>query len=357
MSVCRLHFRSCIFLVSLASAFLFGCSDPGASRCIEEALPEGALPTGKGGVRVLATPDDSYSVHDADGRQLESAAANKLIDLAPGRYLLKINHATHPVTVRAGRLLTCSTGFLVVNADSDANFYVLDEAGAPLALSRLGRPLALFEGPYQVRLNNTSTPVQVTAGVTAEVQAGLLTVQGATGQIFYVHEPGGRQLGYTKLNEALALLPGAYEVRLNGSVWPAQVRATETTWIESGTLVVKGEAPGEFAVHATEGRQVAAAPLSSPLALFPGSWIVKVNNSAAEAPLQPSETVELATGILLVQGEAGRSFPVLDAAGAEIAVSESGAPLALLPGRYTLKSGSDSRTVTINAGAVTRFRP
>src|SRR5207244_12567209 len=116
---------------------------------------------------------------------------------------------------------------------TDEYYYVFDSAGSQLASSHLGKPLGLFAGMYTVKLNNSESKAEVGAE-TSNIPAGTLVLEGSTDEYYYVFNAAGTQLACSHLGRPLALFPGSYHVKLNTS--------TATTRVATSPIAI-GSAP------------------------------------------------------------------------------------------------------------------
>ncbi|MDO8665643.1 MAG: hypothetical protein Q7J79_03465, partial [Gemmatimonadales bacterium] len=160
------------------------------------------------GLRVTAGTDTYFYAMDAGGRQVGYERAGQVLALQPGDYRVKINNSQRGVSVRAGRVTTCTAGDVRVTGGTDAYFYVLDTLGAQLAYQRIGGILSLLPGRYLVTVNQTRSGLEVHGADTVTLSAGTVSVAGATDEYYYVLDTLGTQLAYERLGRLLDVFPG-----------------------------------------------------------------------------------------------------------------------------------------------------
>jgi hypothetical protein len=180
------------------------------------------------GIMVAGTGQDLYYVFDAaDQKQLASAFTNKPIDLFPGSYTVVVNGVRRPVTVDVKRQTIVDAGRIVVAGIGLDLYYVFDAAGGKqLASAFTNREIELLPGAYTVVLNNVRQKATVAAKRQTAVDAGRIAVPGTGNDLYYVHDATGeKQLASAFTNHEIELFPGAYVVALNQTKRPAQVVA------------------------------------------------------------------------------------------------------------------------------------
>jgi len=90
--------REVLGAVVLAALSFIGCkkAPPADSVCSYDPLPAGAeVPSGQGGVQVMAATDSYFYAFDGAGKQIAYQGANAAAAQA-GDYQIKINNTTHP---------------------------------------------------------------------------------------------------------------------------------------------------------------------------------------------------------------------------------------------------------------------
>jgi hypothetical protein len=259
--------------------------------------------------------------------------------------------------VRSWRITTCTAGDVRVTGGTDAYFYVLDTLGTQLSYQRIGRLLSVLPGRYLVKVNNSGSGLQVHGADTVTLPAGTVSVAGTTDEYYYVLDTLGTQLAYERLGRLLDVFPGGYLVKLNNATARAAVSASDTMTLRSGTLSALGTTDEYYYVLDTARTQLGYARLGSPTAYLPGRYRVKVNNVDTLVALSADDSARVATGTVVVHGDGTEYYYVLDAAGRQLSYARLGASLALLPGSYSVRLGQRMTTVSVAAGATVIARP
>lgn len=326
------------------------------SLCSDEPLPStAAVPSGQGAIEVLASTDTYFYVFDGAGKQLGSHAVNGVLAVNPGDYRVKVNNSVHAVTAQAATLRKCQTGAVLVSGKTDEYYYILDGAGTQLASAHLGASLSLFPASYRIRLNNADATADVAAGSTTELRTGTVNVQADTDEYYYVFDSGAKQLASGHVGRATSLFAGTYTLKVNNTQAQGDVRAGEELSIPTGTLVVRGSTDEYYYVFDTAGTQLASAHLERPLALFPGSYSVKVNNTKAPATVAAATATEINTGSLVLQGTTDEYYYVFDTAGNQLASAHLARSVSLVPGEYLAKVNGAPVPVRVEAGRVSDY--
>lgn len=330
---------------------LAGCGKAsGDAVCRDGEAPET-------GLRVTAGTDAYFYAVDPGGRQVGYQRAGQVLALQPGDYRVKINDSQRGVSVRAGRVTTCTAGDVRVTGATDAYFYVLDTLGTQLSYQRIGGLLSVLPGRYVVKVNNSRSGLEVRGSDTVTLPAGTLSVAGATDEYYYVLDTLGTQLAYDRLGRLLDVFPGAYVAKLNNATTRAAVAASDTMMLRSGTVAALGTTDEYYYVLDTAGTQLGYARLGNATAYLPGRYRVKVNNVDTPVALAAGDSIRVATGTVVVHGAGTEYYYVLDATGRQLGYNRLGASLALLPGSYAIKLGQRTTTVSVAADAAVIARP
>src|SRR5437868_6386827 len=181
-----------------------------------------------GAVLVSGKADEYYAVLDQAARQLASAHVGSALSLFPGSYKVRLNNTQVPANVQAGATVELKTGTMNVDAGTDEYYAVLDPGTRQLASSHVGRSLGLFPGSYAVRINNAAAQADVRANEITNVPAGVLLVHGSTDEYYAVADNAGKQLASAHLEKPLGLFPGTYNVKLNNTSAAVTVTARVT---------------------------------------------------------------------------------------------------------------------------------
>ncbi len=325
--------------------------------CSYEPLPEsGQVPAGQGAIQILASTDDHFYVFDETGKQINHLRVNESLPLPPAKYQVKINNSAHAVVVQSKTLTKCSAGNLVAKGATGEHYYVFDLSGNQLSHEPIGKALALFPGKYQVRLNSSSVQAEVSPAATKELKPGSLLVSGTTGEHYYVFDPSGNQLAHEAVGRALGFFAGAYSVKVNGSETRAEIREGQPAELQTGTVVARGTTDEHYYVFNATGSQLAHNRLESPLALLPGTFTLKVNQTASNVIVAGGGIFETQTGTLLVRGTTAEHYYVFDNAGTQLAHNALGSPLSFMPGSYAVTVNNTRATVETKPGQVTEVQ-
>jgi 6,7-dimethyl-8-ribityllumazine synthase len=325
--------------------------------CSYEPLPAGAeVPSGQGGIQVLASSDAYFALRDTNGKQIASRHVNAIDPAPAGDYELVLNNSTHSISARSRMLTKCTTGAVLVDGKTDEYYAVLDQAKRQLASAHVASALSLFPGSYTVRLNNIDLAANLKAGSTLELETGTLNVDVGTDEYYAVLDGTARQLASSHVGRALGLFAGSYVARINNSDAHADVRTGESTNVPAGTLVLHGSTDEYYAVMNNSGVQLASAHLDKPLAFIPGTYNIKVNNTTSPATVVSGVTTEVKTGAVVVQGSTDEYYIIIDSAGTQLASARLGRALSLLPGAYRAKLNNIAVVVQVDAGRTGEYQ-
>jgi hypothetical protein len=183
-----------------------------------------------------------------------------------------------------------------------------------------------------------------------------LRVLSNTDAYFYADDREGTQVGYERANGVLALEPGTYRARLNDSHHAVTIRSGGVTVCTAGELLLTGSTDEYYYVLDTAGTQLAYERLGRAISLFPGSYVAKLNDVTAPVTVVPGDTSEFVSGTLVVTGTTEEYYYVLDPAGAQLAYNRLGRPLSFLPGDFTVRLNKSTSAVRVAAGRETMVR-
>ena len=186
---------------------------------------------------------------------------------------------------------------------------------------------------------------------------GALQVEGSTSSYYYVFDldQTGNQAGYNSLNKVLALAPGRYRVKVNNSMHDVEIREGELVKCSTGTLIVNGNTSDYYIVTDSSGVQLAYEALGKSMSFFPGLVRIKVNNTELSTDVKLKELTEMRTGSISVKGNTGEYYYVLDEGNKQLNYNSLEKPLAFLPGSYVVKINNTSMRADVRAGAVTEL--
>lgn len=184
---------------------------------------------------------------------------------------------------------------------------------------------------------------------------GALQVEGSTSSYYYVFDENGDQIGYGSLNKVLALAPGRYRVKVNNSIHDVEIRAGELAKCSTGTLIVNGNTTDHYIVTDSSGVQLGYETLGKSMSFFPGPVKVKVNNTELSTDVKLKELTEIRTGSISVKGNTGEYYYVLDHENKQLNYNSLEKSLAFLPGSYVVKINNTSMSAHVRAGVVTEL--
>jgi hypothetical protein len=314
------------------------------------AQPRMLTKCSSGVVVVNGKTDEYYAVLDAANRQLASAHLGSPLSLFPGSYKVRVNNVEIAANVQAGAAQELKSGTVNVEAGTDEYFAILDAANQQLASSHLGRAVSLFPGHYAVRINSTEGRVDVRSGEDARVAAGMLVVRGSTDEYYAVTSNAGVQLASAHLDRPLGLIPGTYNIKLNNSSAPVNVVAGATTEVKSGAVVFQGSTDEYYSIIDSAGTQLASAHLGRALSFVPGAYRAKLNNVAIAVTVDSGQIGQYQSGTLGVKTTGSGYYAVLDASGTQLASQQISQSISLPAGKYSIKFGNDTRPATVIAG-------
>jgi len=245
-------------------------------------------------LKVTGATEEYYYVFDTAGSQLAAARLNATIALFPGQYDVRVNTTRTAVELGPQATIDIKAGTLEVRGATEEYYYVFDSAGTQLTAARLNAPKSLLAGDWSVKVNNTAVGVKVTAAETTRVETGTLTVQGATDEYYYVFDDKGTQLVAAKLGRPVSLFPGGWQINVNNTKAGAKVAAAEIARVDTGTLTVNGSGNDYYYVLDSAGQQLAASKINSPVALVAGDYTVRIGQQSKPASVAAGENTALA---------------------------------------------------------------
>lgn len=246
-------------------------------------------------------------------------------------------------------------GLLQVKGISDAYYYILDPNGTQVAYQTLNKSIALDPGTYKIKVNNTHHPVEIAAGSMMTCETAALKVSGKTGEYYYVLDTLGQQVTYETLEKGLALFPGSFLVRLNNTTLPVTVPLGAPREVKSGTLLVQGTTGEYYYVTDENGTQLGYNTLGKPLGVLAGNYRIKLNNTVTRAAVREAEVTEVEAGTILIKGLTDEYYYALDSVNNQLSYQTINKPLAMLPGRIKLRVNNTETTAEVKKGQTTEF--
>lgn len=345
------------FCTFVALAMLGSCAKKKHADdcCTFTDLPPAATPEGgKGRLQVEGSTAAYYDVRNEAGEHLSRRLLNEKLDLAPGRYEVSVNNASHFVDIEEGRLAKCATGTLMLSGHTEETYVVSDSINHVLLKAEIGKAVSLFPGAYRLTVNNTETGATVRRREVATVRTGSLVVRGTTNELYYVLDDSDEQLAYANLEKPVALFPGRYVVTVNNTSMKANVNAGGQTDLHTGNIRVTGLTDEYYYVTDSADNALNYQDLNKAIALFPGHFFVSVNNTVMEGIVFEQDTTEFVTGSVVLNGRGAGYYYVLDEAGNQLAYNTLNKALSFFPNLYTIRLGPSMRHARVAAGELTK---
>ena len=338
----------------LALILISGCADEAPETSDSICQSEEAQETG---LQVSADDQTFFYADSPEGDQVGFERGGSVLELDPGDYQVRINSSRYPVTIRSGQITRCTASSIVVTGSTDAYYYMLDSLGTQLAFATLGEPLWLFAGSYIAKLNDTRVEVTLPWSGAIQVASGTVVVTGTTDEYYYVDDAGGTQLAFATLDDPMSVFPGSYAARLNSSVSSFTVNADDNVVVASGTVLGAGTTEEYYYILDVGGNQLGFARLGDSSAYLPGEYQVRVSGTIVPIGVQPNAVTEITTGTLVVPGAESEYYYILDEAGSQLAFNRLGMPTSLVPGVYSVRVADRTASVTITPGSTTTSAP
>jgi len=227
------------------------------------------------------------------------------------------------------------------------------------------RALAIFVLAAAILLGSCGTPppqdpycsiAPLPSGADVKSGQGTLQVEGTTTAYFYVLDAAGKSVNHQSLGKTLALGPGKYQLKVNNSAHAVTVEQGKLTKCSTGTLLTSGTTAEYWYVQDSTGKALQHDTLGKAISLMPGTFRVKVNNTEVPAEVKPGQTTEIKTGTLVVRGGTNEYYYAADTLGKQLNHNTLEKPLAFLPGSYAVKVNNTETKGDIVAGQVTELK-
>src|SRR5260370_15896553 len=166
-----------------------------------------------GTVQAAGKTDEYYYIFDGAGTQLAAAKLGSALALFPCQLHTRLNNTPAALDITANGVVELKPGTLNVLGSTDEYYYVFNPTGT---------------------VNNSSVPVTIAAAGQTDISSGALLVQGTTDEYYYVFNAMGTQLASSKLGKAVALLEGPYTAKVNKARFPAKVHPARTHQYQTG---------------------------------------------------------------------------------------------------------------------------
>ncbi|MDD5277907.1 MAG: hypothetical protein PHR16_17775 [Methylovulum sp.] len=182
--------------------------------------------------------------------------------------------------------------------------------------------ITLVPATYLVKLNGEAQTVTLAAGQNLSLPTGKFRLNGTGYDSYRMYDQYAREGRGSSLytNQEIVLFPGAYVVNLNNSTAPISVEADKTATLDAGRLSVAGTGYDSFFVYDEFGRETRGNSLytNKERELLAGRYLVSLNGSKIPADVQAGTKTTANAGRLTVTGIGLDSFTVYDELGENI---------------------------------------
>jgi 6,7-dimethyl-8-ribityllumazine synthase len=247
-------------------------------------------------------------------------------------------------------------GAVLISGSTGDYVYLVDPAGKNAGNGRISTAVEAMPGEYRAKLNGSTHAVFAKEGTLTRCASGAVLVSGGTEDYYYLRDTAGTQLANNRIGRALDLFPGNYRIAVNNTVAEVEIKPGVVQEIKTGLFRAVGATDDYYYVLDSTGTQLANNRLSAPLALLPGKLTVKINNSTAQVDIPAGGTTELITGALVIQGATDGYYYVLDATGNQLANNRLNQPLSFLQGAYSVKVNNATMAVKVEAGKTSSYQ-
>lgn len=248
-----------------------------------------------GSVLIEGTGDNQFSITDKNHTPLVSKFTREEAELFPGDYIAILNNTQKNFSVNAGNITELPSGSLLVTGNGDANYYVYTLDEEYLGFAKTGKVIELFTGDYLIRLNNMEVVRTVEEGGNqVVVSPGGILVAGEGQSEYGVYSPAGAgnttKVAEARTGETITLMPGDYQVRLNGIAKDVTVSDGEVLDVATGTLLVEGLGEDDYFVYDTAGNPLGFARTGESMELFAGTYVVELNGTSRTVEIRGVES-------------------------------------------------------------------
>jgi hypothetical protein len=212
---------------------------------------------------------------------------------------------------------------------------------------------SLYSCSQKPEADRCCTFSDLTAETKVEAGQGALVVNGSTSTYFYVFDEGGKQVNYQSLNRPLGLDPGTYQIKVNNSAYTVEVKDGFLASCSTGTLIIQGQTADYYYVTDSLDQQLVYSNLGKATSFFPSAVKVKVNNTEVPVEVKLNQVTEIQTGTIVVHGSTNEYYFVLDDQDKQLNYSTLEKPLAFLPGSYPVKVNNTTMQAEVTGGKVT----
>jgi len=135
--------------------------------------------------------------------------------------------------------------------------------------------------------------VEVTSGETTVLQPGRLEVRNASyrGHAVLDAESGKEHGQVSSAAQSITLVPGKYKVYFGNISWDALVEKGKTTVLNAGVVTVDGASPQGNIIRTADGREVGyVSHTASSFTLPPGDYTIEISGNSVSFSLEEGET-------------------------------------------------------------------
>ncbi len=267
---------------------------------------------------------------------------NKEMQLPVGNYVVRLNSYNQPFSIQTGQKTTIQTGTLTVSGIGLDTFYVYDKFANCCGLTNAltNKVINLLPDTYTVRLRGIDQLVKVESGQKTIVQAGLLSVAGIGLDEYKIYDSFNQtNLVNNTTNKWVELFAGDYVVRLNGSWKKTTVKETEKTVLTAGSVFVVGYGLNNYDVFgdAIISSYYSARSTNKEMELFAGNYNISVSYTSSPVTIQEKQRTILKTGLLKVPDTVTNSFNLYDLQNNELGRWLDSKPREMFGGTYKIK--------------------
>ena len=181
---------------------------------------------------------------------------------------------------------------LMVQGIGQDMYYVYDETGnKKIDFKKTNSAIGLTPGTYTIILNGVSKHVTIQKGEVPVVETGILSVIGSGQDLFYVFDSSGKKkYGFRKTNGKIEMFPGSYMIFLNNVGRAVTVQAGEEAVLDTGILTVKGPEKELYYVYDSTGRKRLDFRMTGrEIELFPDDYIIMIDQNKATGEVRANE--------------------------------------------------------------------
>ena len=188
---------------------------------------------------------------------------------------------------------------------------------------------------------------------TASGALGSAIVAGSGKDRYFVRDASGKSVTNAQTNTAIELPAGSYIVELNNTAQPITVREGQSSTVTAGTVMVAGTGKGRYFARDVSGKSLTNADTNTPIELFPGNYIVELNDTTQPITVREGQGSTVTAGSATVAGTGKDRYFVRDASGKSLTNADTNTAVELFPGNYTIDLNGTKQSLTVRAGQLT----